>query len=106
MTSRPGADCETAAADSPKKRRCFKTERYSFCQLRKFVILCEFSLHIDTMRAIVAAILLLAAAVIWAEARPEEGRREIQLWTGGGHSAPRGLGENSVWNLGPRYGGI
>src|SRR5438034_6549275 len=23
----PGADCETAAADCPKKRRCFKTER-------------------------------------------------------------------------------
>src|SRR5438876_12100661 len=106
MTSRPGADCETAAADFPKKRRCFKTERYSFCQLREFVILCEFSLRINTMRAIVAAILLLAASVAWAEARPEDGGREIQLWTGGGHSVAGGTGKTSVWNLGLRYGWI
>src|SRR6266699_3848295 len=101
-----GADCETAAADSPKKRRCFKTERYAICQLRKFVILCEFSLRIDTMRAIVVAILLLAASVAWAEARPEDGGREIQLWTGGGHSVAGGTGKTSVWNLGLRYGWI
>src|SRR5947208_17174944 len=100
IRSRPGADSETAAADSPKKRRCFKTERYSICQLRKFVILCEFSLHIDTMRAIVAAILLLAASVAWAEARPEDGGREIQLWTGGGHSVAGGTGNTSVGTVG------
>src|SRR5438046_6835395 len=100
------ADCETATAESPKKRRCYQTVRRSFCQLRKFVILCEFSLRIDTMRAIVAAILLLAASVAWAEARPEDGGREIQLWTGGGHSVAGGTGKTSVWNLGLRYGWI
>src|SRR5437867_12600793 len=99
-----GAACETAAADSPKKRRCFKTERYAICQLRKFVILCEFSLRIDTMRAIVAAILLLAASVACAEARPEYGCREIQLWTGAGHLVAGGIGKTSVWNLGLCYG--
>src|SRR5437660_740908 len=58
------------------------------------------------MRAIVAAILLLAASVAWAEARPEDGGREIQLWTGGGHSVAGGTGKTSVWNLGLRYGWI
>jgi len=67
---------------------------------------CEFSLHIDIMRAMVAAILLLAASVAWAEARPEDGGREIQLWTGGGHSVAGGTGKTSVWNLGLRYGWI
>src|SRR5205823_10304188 len=100
------ADCETATAESPKKRRCYQTVRRSFCQLRKFVILCEFSLHIDTMRAIVAAILLLAASLVWAEVRPEDGGREIQLWTGGGHSVAGGTGKTSVWNVGLRYGWI
>src|SRR5438552_17240268 len=91
-----GADCETAAADSPKKRRCIKTERYSICQLRKFVILCEFSLHIDTMRAIVVAILLLAASVAWHEARADDGGRGVQPWTGGGHSVAGRTGTTSV----------
>jgi len=58
------------------------------------------------MRAIVAAILLLAASVAWAEARPEDGGREIQLWTAGGHSVAGGTGKTSVWNLGLRYGWI
>src|SRR2546422_8766182 len=58
------------------------------------------------MRAIVAAILLLAASLVWAEARPEDGGREIQLWTGGGHSVAGGTGKTSVWNLGLRYGWV
>src|SRR5207244_12502765 len=91
------ADCETATAESPKKRRCYQTVRRSFCQLRKFVILCEFSLHIDTMRAVVPAILLLAASLVWAEARPEDGGRAIQLWPGRGHWGARGTGKPSVW---------
>ena len=59
----------------------------------------------DIMRAIVAAILLLAASA-WAEARPEDGGHEIQLWTGGGHSVAGGTGKIGVWNLGLRYGWI
>ncbi|HEV2716617.1 MAG TPA: hypothetical protein VGU64_15255, partial [Terriglobales bacterium] len=57
------------------------------------------------MREIVAAILLLAASA-WAEARPEDGGHEIQLWTGAGHSVAGGTGKTGVWNLGLRYGWI
>ena len=58
------------------------------------------------MRAIISAILLLAPSIASAQARPEDGAREIQFWTGGGHSVAGGTGETGVWNLGLRYGWI
>ncbi len=48
--------------------------------------------------------LLLPAA--FAQAKPEDGGREIQLWSGGGRSVPGGTSDTSVWNLGLRYGWI
>jgi hypothetical protein len=58
------------------------------------------------MRAIIAAILLLAPSIASAQARPEDGAREIQVWSGGGHSVAGGTGKTGVWNLGLRYGWI
>jgi hypothetical protein len=58
------------------------------------------------MRAIIAAILFLAPSIAWAQARPEDGAREIQFWSGGGHSVAGGTGKTGVWNLGVRYGWI
>lgn len=40
------------------------------------------------------------------EGRPEEGGREIQIWTGGGYTVPGGTKDTGVWNLGLRYGWI
>jgi len=40
------------------------------------------------------------------EVRPEEGGREIQIWTGGGYTVPGGTKHTGVWNLGLRYGWI
>jgi hypothetical protein len=42
----------------------------------------------------------------YAQQLPEEGGREVQLWTGGGHTVPGGTKNTSVWNLGLRYGWI
>lgn len=57
-------------------------------------------------------IVVLVAAVVWAasaaqaQARPEDGGTEFQVWTGGGPSVPGGTSNTSVWNAGARYGWI
>jgi lipid A 3-O-deacylase len=56
--------------------------------------------------------LLVAVALLWwssvagAQARPEDGGREFQVWTGGGYSVPGGTSDTGVWNVGVRYGWI
>jgi hypothetical protein len=68
-------------------------------------ILSEPSLHTNIMRVIIAAI-ILATGSAFAQARPEDGGREIQLWSGGGHSVAGGTARTGIWNIGFRYGWI
>jgi hypothetical protein len=58
------------------------------------------------MKFILAAVLLLGSSLALAQARPEDGGHELQLWSGGGHSVSGGRGDTSVWNVGVRYGWI
>jgi len=51
-------------------------------------------------------VLFVATSLAVAQDRPEEGGRELELWTGGGHSVPGGTQDTSVWNAGVRYGWI
>ena len=37
---------------------------------------------------------------------PEEGAREVQVWTSAGHSVPGGRGDTGIWNAGLRYGWV
>ena len=57
-------------------------------------------------KRLIAVALLLMSSVTWAQNRPEDGGREIQVWTGGGPSVPGGTSDTSVWNVGVRYGWI
>ncbi len=41
-----------------------------------------------------------------AQARPEDGGHELEVWSGGGHSVSGGTANTGVWNLGLRYGWI
>jgi len=41
-----------------------------------------------------------------AQAGPEKGGREVQIWAGGGHSVSGGRGHTGVFNAGLRYGWI
>jgi lipid A 3-O-deacylase len=56
--------------------------------------------------------LLVVVALLWlssvasAQARPEDGGQEFQVWTGGGYSVPGGTSDTGVWNVGVRYGWI
>jgi len=57
-------------------------------------------------KRLIAVALLLLSSVAWAQNRPEDGGREVQVWTGGGPSVPGGTSDTSVWNVGLRYGWI
>jgi lipid A 3-O-deacylase len=50
--------------------------------------------------------LLLPLAMCAAQAAPEEGGHEVQVWAGGGHSVPGGRQSTGVFNAGLRYGWI
>jgi hypothetical protein len=58
------------------------------------------------MKLALGALLCLCSAFSLAQARPEDGGREFQIWSGGGHSVAGGRGDTSVWNVGVRYGWI
>jgi len=45
-------------------------------------------------------------SIAWAQARPEDGGHELQVWSGGGSSVPGGTSDTSLWNVGLRYGWI
>ena len=58
------------------------------------------------MKTVLAAILLLCTSAAFAQARPEDGGHELELWAGGGHSVPGGRSQTAVFNAGGRYGWI
>ncbi|HYL63817.1 MAG TPA: acyloxyacyl hydrolase [Candidatus Methylomirabilis sp.] len=47
-----------------------------------------------------------AAPFSRAQAGPDEGGNELQVWTGGGHGLNGSTASTDVWNLGGRYGWI
>jgi lipid A 3-O-deacylase len=57
-------------------------------------------------RRIIAVVLFTCATFCCAQAAPEEGGNEVQIWTGGGHSVPGGTANTSAFNAGLRYGWI
>jgi hypothetical protein len=54
----------------------------------------------------IALLLLSLSSLASAQARPEAGGHELELWTGGGHSVSGGTSNIGVFNLGLRYGWI
>jgi hypothetical protein len=58
------------------------------------------------MRFILALVLLAGPLIAVAQAAPEKGGNEVQIWTGGGHSVSGGRGDTGIFNAGLRYGWI
>ena len=48
----------------------------------------------------------LATPATRAQAGPENGGYELQVWTGGGHGLNGSTSDTGVWNLGVRYGWV
>jgi lipid A 3-O-deacylase len=60
------------------------------------------------LRALLVAIGCFAVQVASAHAQagPEGGGHELQVWTGGGHGLNGSTSDTGVWNLGVRYGWV
>lgn len=60
------------------------------------------------LRALLVAIGCFAVQVTSAHAQagPEGGGHELQVWTGGGHGLNGSTSDTGVWNLGVRYGWV
>jgi lipid A 3-O-deacylase len=65
-------------------------------------------IQLNLMKNIVAVVVFfwIGACAAAAQARPEDGGHELQLWSGGGHSVTGGTSNTGVWNVGVRYGWI
>lgn len=50
--------------------------------------------------------LLIASLGALAQAAPEQGGHEVQIWMAGGHSVPGGTKNTDAFNMGLRYGWI
>jgi len=50
--------------------------------------------------------LIAATGLGWAQAGPEEGGNEVQVWAGGGHSVPGGTSHTEAFDAGLRYGWV
>jgi len=61
--------------------------------------------RIMTKRLLISLMMVFSLAAL-AQQRPEDGGREIQVWSGGGHSVAGGRGDIGAWNVGLRYGWI
>lgn len=55
---------------------------------------------------VVAILLVFLSSAAWAQTRPDDGARELQIWSAGGHSVPGGTRDTGLWNAGVRYGWI
>lgn len=51
-------------------------------------------------------IIFLFAPAGWAQAAPEQGTNEVQVWTAGGYSVPGGTSKTGVFDAGIRYGRV
>ena len=58
------------------------------------------------MRFLIALLLLAISANVAAQAAPEKGGHEVQIWAGGGHSVNGGRGDTGVFNAGLRFGWV
>lgn len=51
-------------------------------------------------------VFLAASSFVAAQAAPEKGGDEVQIWAGGGHTVSGGRGNTGVFNAGLRYGWV
>ena len=58
------------------------------------------------MRFVLAFLILFTSLFSFAQAGPEKGGHEVQIWAGGGHSVSGGRGNTGAFNAGLRYGWI
>ncbi len=58
------------------------------------------------MLSFLIVIIIAAAAAGFAQAGPEYGGHEVQVWMGGGHSVAGGTSSTGIFDIGLRYGWV
>jgi hypothetical protein len=75
-------------------------------QFRNFQFCSDEIIQIMRSSLLVLCIPLIVATLSVAQAAPEQGGHEIEIWAGGGHSVPGGTQDTGAFNAGLRYGWI
>jgi Lipid A 3-O-deacylase (PagL) len=58
------------------------------------------------LACMLACAVVIASSMCVAQAGPEQGGNEVEIWAGGGHSVAGGTGKTGAFNAGLRYGWI
>jgi hypothetical protein len=58
------------------------------------------------MLSFLGVIIIVAAGTGFAQAGPEYGGHEVQVWAGGGYSVPGGTSNTGIFDVGLRYGWV
>lgn len=58
------------------------------------------------IRVLLVPVFLAASSFVAAQAAPDKGGHEVQIWAGGGHTVSGGRGNTGVFNAGLRYGWV
>jgi lipid A 3-O-deacylase len=66
----------------------------------------EGDLAVTRLLAILLFAAFLSTPALKAQAGPEDGGHDLQIWTGGGHGLNGSTANSGVWNVGLRYGWI
>jgi len=63
-------------------------------------------MKVPILAALLTSLAMLLCASVLAQAGPERGATELQVWTAGGHSVAGCRGSTGIWDVGLRYGWV
>jgi len=63
-------------------------------------------MKVPILVSLLSSLAMLLCGTVLAQAGPERGATELQVWTAGGHSVAGGRGSTGIWVAGFRYGWV
>jgi len=63
-------------------------------------------MKVPILVSLLSSLAMLRCGTVLAQAGPERGATELQVWTAGGHSVAGGRGSTGIWDVGLRYGWV
>jgi len=63
-------------------------------------------MKVPILVSLLSSLAMLLCGTVLAQAGPERGATELQVWTAGGHSVAGGRGSTGIWDVGLRYGWV
>ena len=63
-------------------------------------------MKVPILVSLLSSLAMLLCGTVLAQAGPERGATELQVWPAGGHSVAGGHGSTGIWDVGLRYGWV